>query len=1050
MSFRKELKLTRRNLLQIMGATVAAASVAGCSSGDDEDSVVSPMDGLVFDKEMKICFSSGAFNCGSRCVYKVYHKNGRLLKMTSAGDIPRIDSEESDESTGEFGNLMQRRACSRGYSNIQRTYQPDRVKYPMMRAKSDRGDISKFKRVDWPTAIAAVGDALHRAIQKKGDLGYSPIYMTYAGMWPNFTANPAVTPIPMIITQQSSGAQDCAKYDMVGIDAYTNNMTDRLNSKFIITWGLDPTRTTYWVEHAHWLNTKCKENPDIEIVVITPNHSDTAGMLSTGVKDYSYARADGTNFTIDIPGWIIVRPGTDGALAAAMMYVMYKNNIYDHTIVDDNTRCFGFNPGETVVSSAPVTAADTGMGFFTSQLNRHALQDYTDDAAVLHSRWEKYRGTTFTVPAGESFVEYLLSLEVSWAQVVADPASSGWKYPQPASPAIVGSPTYQTVLDYAAATCGVAPAMIEALAYKFVTTSPAFLDVGGGPNHCWNGTEWCQLMITLATMTGNIDRKGGGAGFSMTGHSDFYAARGLLLRPGYMTPDTEGMVFRKDADGNTIEPTEVDVYGGNLYFGTNEWAHAFLTGKDYRSEANFKADLLRTSKQNFANQVLRGKNMVQVDVWIMANGNHISTQENINKSLKALEKVETFVVLEQVLTPSAAYADIVLPVKTVYEKESVLFSAGGSGSGALFKGDAPLAGFELYDSKLDAQVYDMIAEYLNNAYGYNIGREVATSQEMASFVARATYETYQNPSALYKTYIDTEDRVQADTYEDFCKKGFSDYPFPKGTSFPGMKYLSIPGKLQNTTGRINIYQPLWGKVMPKKPKGYTDRWGLSYDGFRNPTACYEPLIEGWETFFDNYGDPSHPSAVDAKGRGANYGDPLRGTFTGHYSDLSKRHYKLQYITNKARNRAHSSYDNVAIIKDQFEQCVFINLIDAAERGIKHGDMVYAYNDRGCTKIPAHVSYYMPPGVISIEHASWYRASEETVHVWMDTRNDSVTGQPVFDRIPVKVDIGGAENVLTLGIGSSSPYIGQALSAHGGPCEVSLINPDKLDELEGRI
>jgi anaerobic selenocysteine-containing dehydrogenase len=279
------------------------------------------------------------------------------------------------------------------------------------------------------------------------------------------------------------------------------------------------------------------------------------------------------------------------------------------------------------------------------------------------------------------------------------------------------------------------------------------------------------------------------------------------------------------------------------------------------------------------------------------------------------------------------------------------------------------------------------------------------------------------------------------SYEEFNRTGTLDFVIPRGKSIIGMKEFNALGKLKNSTGVVNFWQPLWGKINPRTNNGkaagaakYDNPWGLIYDGFRNPTASYQPNIEGYENFFDNK-------------------NPRTGSFTGYLSPFNydsgtsfaqtgwHRRYKLLYMTNKARNRAHTVFDNTAIIKDQFTQCVFINPLDANARGINDGDMVYAYNDRGCTYLPAKVTHYIIPGLISIEHGAWYRPGSETVTVMQDFGVDPTDGEtPVFTKITVPVDIGGCENVLTLGIGTAEHYCGQAVSAHGGPCEVSKTRP----------
>lgn len=260
------------------------------------------------------------------------------------------------------------------------------------------------------------------------------------------------------------------------------------------------------------------------------------------------------------------------------------------------------------------------------------------------------------------------------------------------------------------------------------------------------------------------------------------------------------------------------------------------------------------------------------------------------------------------------------------------------------------------------------------------------------------------------------------SFEEFTKLGVVERSIPKGTYLPafGVYPNGIFGKFETTTGKLNLYSPRWGVVRPATSNPNVPG---GKDGFRNATAQYQPLHEGYETFFDN-------------------GNPLTGTFTGHTSPQSGRSYTLQYLTNKARHRAHTVFDNVAIIKDQFEQNVKINPIDAGKRRIKDGDMVYAYNDRGCTKIPAMVTNSVVPGVISIEHGAWYRAHPtETVTVWQQTKYNSTTGEYDFEAVTMPVDVGGAENVLTYDFGGTEQYTGQAVSAHGGYVEVSLTKPN---------
>ncbi len=1042
----EKAEVSRRGLLKSIGAVAAAASMYGCSKNDDTsyygpESSLSPTDNLVMDKTMKQCFSSGAYNCGARCVHKLQVKNGRIVKFTSAGDIPREGSAASDESIGENFNDIQYRACVRGYSYIQRLYQPDKLKYPLRwfgAGEEDRGKVECFKRVTWDNAMNAAVEAIAKAVERKAELGYTPLMIKWIGTLSQFDyfMDEKVAPCIHFLGNESTGAVDGAKYDAVGVDALTNNLSDRFNSKFIITWGLDPSRTTYHVAHAHWYNTKAREM-GIPVVSITTNYNDSAAIIASGVPGYQYSRG-GESKTVDIPGWIPCRPATDGALAAAMAYVIYKNDLYDHSYVDkDNGKSFGFFPGDECISTAPC-AVDPGTGqpitdadgnaystvssfTYGHSKNMKSPEDFKDEDGKKFKKDFAYTGARFKVPAGESFSEYLLSLEVDWAGAEVDANTESYLYKQPKQAASVGDASYKSVLNYAERLTGVPADVIEALAFKYAEAESALLDVGGGPQRAWNGFEWVWLMISLAAMTGNIDKAGGGAGFSMMAHPDIAA---VGLNPAVTGGLDIGLVAPSGMLGDASLMNAI-------YIPMNNWAHLVLTGKDRRTAEQFKKDVKRTtSKQKYTDEngqtqykdvtpvnlenVPDGRHLVEVDVWFMTENNIVTTAENINKNIAAIKKIPTVICLDQVMTPSALYSTIILPVTSHYEKSGTTLEVS---TAALFPWEQAID--RLYDTRTDNEIKYELVERLNA----RIGSTYPSSGYVDAPLGEASLAAF-SPSSWYKKATGRADAQFS--YEDLVTKGSTQAVIPpeKDKTLVGFRDFNhcIPGKLENSTGKINFWSPLWGKIRKKTRYDVNtkDPVGrditVDYNGVRNATASYQPHMEGYEKFFQD-------------------NDP-RKDFTGFKSPLSGDTYRLYYMTNKARNRAHTVLDNVAMIKDEFTQVVKMNPLDAAERGIKDGDMVYVYNDRGCTKLPASVVYQIPPGVVSVEHGAWYRAHPtEKVKVWMQ---DDITEE--FHQVTVPVDIGGAENILTLDVGTTEQYVGQATNAQSGPCEVSLTLP----------
>jgi anaerobic dimethyl sulfoxide reductase subunit A len=230
------------------------------------------------------------------------------------------------------------------------------------------------------------------------------------------------------------------------------------------------------------------------------------------------------------------------------------------------------------------------------------------------------------------------------------------------------------------------------------------------------------------------------------------------------------------------------------------------------------------------------------------------------------------------------------------------------------------------------------------------------------------------------------------------------------------------GGLSNTTGLINLWSPFYALMRP----GRVDYPGPRYV---EPVEGYESMLER-----DQYG-----KYVLNSQNGYN--------LVGYTSPYSGNTYKLQLITDKPRHRSHTIMGNVAIINDNYPQNCMINPADAAARGIEEGDMVYVYNDRGCTKIPAELTHRTPPGVIRIFHGAWYRPHPtEKVKVWLDTDLDDY-GNAMTKQYSMPVDIGGCENILTLDYqnGPLDPYVGGSINVQGCLVEVSKVKPKDTEE-----
>ncbi len=89
-------------------------------------------------------------------------------------------------------------------------------------------------------------------------------------------------------------------------------------------------------------------------------------------------------------------------------------------------------------------------------------------------------------------------------------------------------------------------------------------------------------------------------------------------------------------------------------------------------------------------------------------------------------------------------------------------------------------------------------------------------------------------------------------------------------------------------------------------------------------------------------------------------------------------FPLSCIGHHVLSRVHSTMDNVDWLREAFPQRLFINPVDAAERGIRDGDRVKVFNDRGALVVPCRVTARILPGVVAVPQGAWWAPDREGV------------------------------------------------------------------------
>ncbi|WP_372995538.1 molybdopterin-dependent oxidoreductase [Lutispora sp.] len=553
-------------------------------------------------KECNVVCTMHKMHCSSACLLKLHIRDGKIVKITSAGDIPRENSWKSDNSIAP----IQRRACARGYAELNHLYSPDRVKYPLKQT-IERGNPRGFKRITWDEAIETIAQWYRSMEVRKDELGYYPILdkggiTPYLGTCISTFGNPSGGNV--------NGAIHVALGDKGKVKG--NSPMDIFNSKYIIVWSNDPTAT---LPYLSYILIKAKEN-GIPITFVDARYTESIGALATGKNG--------------VPGFILVRPGTDGALMAAMAYIIYKRNLHDEEFIKEY--CFGFYPNDTVTSHS------TGFDPVTD---------------------EPYKGKTYKIPKGESFIEYLETLEKE-------------------------NGSYEGVLKWASCITGVPIEVIEKFAIEYATVKPSFIfsKYNGGAQRTHNGLYYSWMMIALSAMTGNINKRGGGFGE-------------LRGDDGY---EVKFPQFEKYKSAKKYKPILVSQFALN---------DAIISGLDGRTSAQLREDVLNM------NSIDLGENArLYIEAYIRGDtsGNIFNQTQNINKRRIAWSKLKHIVSYERNLSPTAMWSDIVLPFQSIFENRCN-FEKHSSAVSDVFVLNGPVDA--MFEAKPDAEINRLIAKKLN-------------------------------------------------------------------------------------------------------------------------------------------------------------------------------------------------------------------------------------------------------------------------------------------------------------------------------------------------
>jgi anaerobic dimethyl sulfoxide reductase subunit A len=246
-------------------------------------------------------------DCAAGCPLLAHVEDGKIVKITNnPNGTPYMQG------------------CSKGFQAMQVAEAPDRLLQPLIR-RGPRGS-GDFKAVSWDEALDYVAAGLRNIKDKFGS--ESILFLGGSGSCRGALHNTASLTKRFLnmfggytqtYSNYSSAASDFVTpyvfgTSEVGIDAATLR-----RSKLIILWGANIMDTRFGCEYPARLREACKNN--VPIIVIDPRKSRTANL--------PHAQ------------WFPIRPGTDTAMMASVLYELLKNNIVDYPYLEKY--CTGFD-----------------------------------------------------------------------------------------------------------------------------------------------------------------------------------------------------------------------------------------------------------------------------------------------------------------------------------------------------------------------------------------------------------------------------------------------------------------------------------------------------------------------------------------------------------------------------------------------------------------------------------------------------------------------------------------------------------------------------------
>lgn len=823
-----------------------------------------------------------AIDCPGRCPLELHLRDGELARVSANKAAP---------------------ACHRGLSMRAWANSPDRLMWPLRRV-GPRGS-SQFERVTWDEALDEIASQLARIRREHGN---ESVYLAYTTGQSCTTADP----FERLMNRFGGFLDHYNNYSNPQINAMVRSMygpgalypggseLDAAgDARLVLAFGASPAETgtgrATW--HGAWdrVVEQVGERGG-RIVMVDPR------------RNGSIPKRKGSDR--QTVSWLPINPGTDGALAAALLHELaFMHNALDWDFLHE--RCIGFTDE---------TLPERWRGM------RLSVMDYLRGTGYDHvAKTPAWAAVITGIPADDI-------RELASQLATARPAfiMQGWG-PQRRSN---GEMTSGMIMMLAAALGQV-----------------GLPGTNNGMNIAWGGGFLTRVSAGQNAVPFRIPAY---RFLDAIENGEALGAReGVRGLPEASYGDAENASSAEKAQagcGNAEGPGS-----------TQEAPAESDAAKGFALAA--KASLEQTSHSNRATYSVQYQDSAahlpcSIKAIICHGGNCLTNQHgDVNRAHRVLgdpTKCEFILNVDVEFTDSARYADIVLPDLFRMEQESAMDGDAWGRRIAVSTGELG-ARFERREA------WEICVELAKRWKIEDAFTEGRTESEWI----RCLYEDNRERSTGLPTFdqlLEEGLTWRADRVEPFvamadwrCDPDAHPLDTPSGKIELFSEQLTAAAEALRGT-------PDEGAITPIPT--YVPEWNAREFGIDAPINEHETSAGKAPNRFDvKHSDPAHERCKEAPSDFSPVGAAPRCA-----CDQPLRVFGFHSVA-----RIHSSWGNVPAVSRRVPQVISINPADAEARGIATGDLVEASNRFGTLRLPAHVTDDVIAGTIVMPQGAWWQA-----------------------------------------------------------------------------